>query len=116
MGLFPEENTDLETAAAIITQHFVSQLLAEGEWKWAVHVALHLKEPFGRRALVQEIVGRFVPITTGILNDSTIFLSHDLKIPDEWVKKAAGWRYVESLRSIVDLSQHLIVLCRQCWI
>src|SRR3546814_5995348 len=82
----------LQAAGAIITQHFVSQLLAGGHWEWALHVALHLRNARAREALVKEIIGRFAPSPKAALDVNGTSLTRQLNIPDEWVNEAAGWR------------------------
>lgn len=77
-----------EAAAAIVTRHFVFQLLTEGDWEWAIYVALHLQNRAGRNALVTDILGRFAPYRTRETNG---FLSGKLSIPAELVHETMSW-------------------------
>lgn len=51
--------------ASIVRQHFISQLLTEGLWQWAIFVCLQIDDPIVRESAVKEIILRYTPYNAG---------------------------------------------------
>ncbi len=96
--------------ASIVRQHFISQLLSIGQWRWAVFVAMQIQDRSARHALARDIVLRFggarhweeevyVPpvaataaLFAGGNMSSGVFLTRCLGVPEQWVHEATAYR------------------------
>ena len=82
--------------ACIVRQHLIFQLLSFGLWKWAVFIALQLKDVHARYSLSRDIVLRFAGCRDWELveDDSSAekFLSHRVNIPQVWIYEATAYR------------------------
>jgi hypothetical protein len=113
-----DPNTQLsEASACIVRRHFVNQLLAAGEWQWALFVVLLIENEFQRNFLAKEIILRYAGDATATttlqhrrpeaLADDDQFVVDFFKIPYEWLHESIGYRFGYSEFNVLAQVQHL---------
>jgi hypothetical protein len=114
--------------ACSIRKHFITQLISEGYWLWAVFVALQISDDVSRGIIVKEMIFRYAVIDgdfEGIIDsneifdysrlrslkccnnsDQAYFLVNILKVPLSWLHESAAYRYGYSCNYFKQV-QHL---------
>lgn len=90
----------------IITQHFISQLLYFGEWKWAVFVAMQISDDRVRSNTVRSIILRYASVDPNweAREDSDeVFVMNQLLIHKELIFEAACYRLYEEEKFLESL-------------
>ena len=110
------------THACIIRQHYISQLLSAGLWRWALFVALQLPDPSARYCVINDIIMRFgcefdwdAESSTASLRpyDSLhVFLTNALSIPETLLHESeayfAGYRglYYKQVNCLISAKMY----------
>ncbi|KAJ1569994.1 Nuclear pore complex protein Nup98-Nup96, partial [Nowakowskiella sp. JEL0078] len=84
-----------------LVSHLVAGLISEGLWKWAIFVALWIKDEIVRKSVIKNILEKWYPLsdTNGSCWDDVVneygkkesvwdFLVGALKIPGSWIHEA----------------------------